>query len=75
METPSPRAAWWHMPAMILSFIGLYLLWAIGFDWLAREMSGGVIEAALNWLSRVWFWGVLLVFAIALLVAAMNKRH
>ena len=62
------------MPAMILSFIALYLLWAIGFDWVARSLSGGVIETALNWLSRVWFWGVLIVFGVIVAVAAITKR-
>jgi hypothetical protein len=62
------------MPALILSFIGLYLLWAIGFDWLSREMSGGWIEAALNWLSEVWFWGVIVLFGVGLAVSAMVKR-
>lgn len=61
------------MPAMILSFIGLYLLWAVGFDWMAREMSGGWIEMALNWLSRVWFWAVLVLFAVAIAISMRAK--
>ena len=74
MDTPSTPAAWWHMPAMILSFIGLYLLWAVGFDWLAREMSGGWIDGLLNWLSRVWFWGLLILFGVGVAVSAMIKK-
>ena len=74
MDNPSPPSPWWHAPALILGFIGLYLLWAIGFDWACCAMSGGVIESVLGWLSRVWLWGVLIVFGLGVVVSAMSKR-
>jgi hypothetical protein len=74
MENPTSPPVWWHAPALILGFIGLYLLWAMGFDWLCREMSGGWIESALNWLSRVWLWAGLVLFAVAIAVSMLTKR-
>jgi hypothetical protein len=70
----SPPAPAWQYVLLGLAFVLAYLLWAVGFDWLARAMSGGGIEAALNWLSGVWFWGVIIVFGLVLAVSAMVKK-
>jgi hypothetical protein len=70
----SPPAPAWQYVLLGLAFVLAYLLWAVGFDWVCRQMSGGVIEAALNWLSEVWFWGVLVLFVVGLAVSAMVKR-
>lgn len=70
----SPSTPGWQVALGLLAFVLVYLLWATGFDWICRQMSGGVIESALNWLSRVWFWGVLIVFGLGVAVSAMVKR-
>ncbi len=50
-----------------LAFLAAFLLWAVGFDVLARGVDGSVIEAVLNWLSHAWLWVAGIVVAAVLL--------
>lgn len=71
----SPPAPAWQYVLLGLAFGLAYLLWAVGFDWVMDKLSGSWIEGLLNWLSRVWFWGVLILFGVGLAVSAMSKRN
>ncbi|MFM2165896.1 MAG: hypothetical protein RIS79_267 [Verrucomicrobiota bacterium] len=64
-ETP---IRWWQMLIGFAVMIVLILLWGIGFDWLARELQGGLIESVLNWLSNAAFWCVILAVILAFII-------
>jgi hypothetical protein len=70
----SSKPSVWQVALVGLAFVLVYLLWAAGFDWVCRQMSGGVIESIINWLCRVWFWGVLILLGLGVAFSALVKR-
>lgn len=69
-----PSAPGWQVFLFGLAFGLLYLVWAFGFDFVTKAMSGGMIESALNWLTGMWFWAVIIFFVIGMTIAAFVKR-
>lgn len=71
-ETP---IRWWQMLIGFAVMIVLILLWGIGFDWLARELQGGLIESVLNWLSNAAFWCVILAVILAFIIRGVVSER
>lgn len=64
---PSDSPSFLAVLGIGLAFFAAFLLWAVGFDVLARGVDGTVIEAVLNWVSRFWLWAAAGVVALSLL--------
>ena len=69
----SKDPSWWQMLLIFAIIGGAFLLWAFGFDLLAEALKGGAVEAVMSWLSRFWFWLMLIVFAGSMLFGRITR--
>lgn len=67
---PPEKLPIWGVIAVAVGFIAAFALWSVGFHYISTAISGGIIETALNWLSRFW-----LAVAIGVIVLASLFGH
>lgn len=53
----------------------LILLWAAGFDWVCRALSGGVIETVTGWLASAWVWAAWIFGGLVVCGMLFGKRR
>lgn len=75
MKTTQPNARPGVLPILAASAVAfvLVLLWGAGFDWLCRQLHGGMIKAALNWLSNTWVWFAWAFGAVVVVVSFIRR--
>lgn len=78
METssrPSSSAPVWQVLLFVLAAGATFLMWAGGFDWVARALRGGSVEAVINWVSNAWVWGVAGGVLIVSIICICSTHH
>lgn len=63
----------WAVVLTGLVFLSVFLLWAIGFDWLADVLAGTTVEQVLNWLAKFWLHAALVMVGLGLLVGRLMR--
>lgn len=63
----------WAVAGGLLAFAAAYLLWAIGFDFIATWLQGGVIDTVLSWVTNCWYWVAIGVFIVTMIAAQFRK--